>query len=91
MAYTVPWYILTHKGRSEPIPLPEMMNGLGLGKANIETRMLQEVINQGPRILESQKIAEENEEQRQLRQVCVECPLPMLWDEILSLLTVKSS
>lgn len=46
-----------------------MMNGLGLGKANIETRMLAEAINQGPRILESQKIAVETEEQRLAREV----------------------
>lgn len=51
------------------MPLPEMMNGLGLGKANIETRMLAEAINQGPRVLESQKIAVETEEQRIAREV----------------------
>lgn len=46
-----------------------MMNGLGLGKANIETRMLAEAINQGPRMLESQKIAVETEAQRLAREV----------------------
>lgn len=46
-----------------------MMNGLGLGKANIETRMLAEAINQGPRMLESQKIAIETEAERAAREV----------------------
>ena len=45
------------------------MDGLGLGKANIETRMLDDAITKRPKVLDSQKIAEETEAQRQAREV----------------------
>lgn len=44
------------------------MSGLGLGKANIETRMLDELFGK-PKVLESQKIANETEQQRIAREV----------------------
>ena len=56
-------------GRTDPIPLPSKMDGLGLGKANIETRMLDEAIANRPRVLDSMKIANETEEQRIAREV----------------------
>lgn len=56
-------------GRTDPIPLPVKMDGLGLGKANIETRMLDDAITKRPKVLDSQKIAEETEAQRQAREV----------------------
>jgi hypothetical protein len=45
------------------------MDGLGLGKASIETRMLDEAIARRPRVLDSMKIANETEEQRLAREV----------------------
>lgn len=55
-------------GRVDPIPLPDKMDSLGLGKASIETRMLDEVIAKRPKVLESQRIANETEEQRVVRE-----------------------
>lgn len=56
-------------GRVEPIPLPDKMDSLGLGKANIETRMLDDAVAKRPKVLESQRIANETEEQRTAREV----------------------
>lgn len=45
------------------------MDGMGLGKANIETRMLEEAISQRPRVLDSMRIANETDEERIKREV----------------------
>lgn len=67
-------------GRTDPIPLPSKMDGLGLGKASIETRMLSEAIAHRPRVLDSMRIANETEEERLAREVgpLVLCPCSRL-------------
>lgn len=42
---------------------------MGLGKASLDTRMLSELLERRPKVLESQKIATETEAERNAREV----------------------
>jgi hypothetical protein len=44
---------------------------MGLGRANIETRMLEDLLTKRPKVLESQRIATETDEQRIAREVSI--------------------
>jgi acetate kinase len=58
------------KGRVDPIPLNSNLGVLGVGKATLDARMLDEVAVKG-RELASEKIAKETESQREQREVCM--------------------
>jgi len=68
---TIFYMIHVCSGRTEPIPLPDKMDSMGLGRANIETRMLEDLLTKRPKVLESQRIATETNEQRLAREVSI--------------------